>query len=117
MHDCSRPGISHLSEKGHSSFPTPMKTLIEARSPNAGFTSLILVLAAAIPAVAADRKVPKDYATIQAAVDAASNGDTIQIASGVYVETVRILSKQLTLVGQSGTILRASEAMPLPPDS
>ena len=87
-----------------------MKTLMEAR-PNATFTSLILGLAAAASAIAADLKVPSDYPTIQAAVDAAQSNDTIRIASGVYAAQVKIISKKLTLIGQPGTILRATKEM------
>ncbi len=88
-----------------------MKTLMKTR-PNTTFTSLVLGLVAAASAIAADLKVPSvDYPTIQAAVDAASDGDTIRIASGVYTNQVRITSKRLTLIGQPGTILRATEQM------
>lgn len=60
---------------------------------------------------AAERHVPADYATIQAAVIAAASGDTIHIASGVYVEQTWITNKNLTLIGQPGTILRAFPGM------
>lgn len=39
------------------------------------------------------------YGTIQQAVNAASNGDIVQIASGVYFETVDITNKNINLVG------------------
>ena len=61
--------------------------------------------------LAADLRVPADYPTIQAAVDAAASGDTIRIAPGVYVEQTRVTNKSLTLVGQPGTILRAFAGM------
>ena len=62
-------------------------------------------------ATAADLRVPANYPTVQAAVDAAADGDRIHIASGVYKEQVQIISKRLTLIGQPGTILRATEQM------
>lgn len=50
--------------------------------------------------------VPDEYATIQAAIDAANVGDTIYVKDGTYVENV-IVNKAITLVGQSmeGTIV------------
>jgi hypothetical protein len=88
-----------------------MKTLIETR-PNATFASLVLGLVAAASTIAADLNVPTTaYPTIQAAVDAAQTNDTIRIAPGVYTEQVRISTNKLTLIGQPGTILRATEQM------
>lgn len=43
--------------------------------------------------------VPEDYATIQAAVDAAASGDTVQVAAGEYSETVVTLHAGVTLQG------------------
>jgi hypothetical protein len=71
----------------------------------------VLAVAGASNVRAGDLHVPTDYATIQAAVDAASSGDTIHIAPGVYTEQTRIFSKELTLIGQPGTILRAFQGM------
>ena len=39
------------------------------------------------------------YATIQAAVDAAANGDTIEITAGTYTEDVTITGKSITIDG------------------
>ena len=87
-----------------------MKTLIETLS-RATLVSLLLSLSATSPTTAADLNVPADHPTIQDAVDAAQTDDTIRIAPGVYTDQVRIISKALTLIGQPGTILRATEAM------
>jgi nitrous oxidase accessory protein len=45
-----------------------------------------------------DNEGDEDFTTIQAAVDAAVNGDTIQIYSGMYIENIQI-EKALTLTG------------------
>jgi hypothetical protein len=71
-----------------------------------------LVLAGAGNVRAADLHVPADYATIQAAVDAAASGDTIHIAPGVYKEQADIVDKDLTLIGR-GAVLRAHGDMAL----
>ncbi|MGR3220579.1 MAG: right-handed parallel beta-helix repeat-containing protein, partial [Candidatus Anammoxibacter sp.] len=44
--------------------------------------------------------VPGDFKTIQAAIDAALDGDTILVASGAYKETLEIIDKDLTLQGE-----------------
>ena len=43
--------------------------------------------------------VPLAYPTIQAAVDAASDGDTVLVLPGVYRESVDLVGKRLSLVG------------------
>jgi nitrous oxidase accessory protein NosD len=73
--------------------------------------TLVLLFGAVASANAADLRVPLDYPTIQAAVNAAHTNDTIQIASGVYTGQVQIISKVITLAGQPGTILRATTNM------
>lgn len=83
----------------------PMKTTIQK------LTHSVLFAATALAASAADIDVPADYATIQAAVDAAASGDTIHIGPGVYVEQTSITNKNLTLIGQPGSILRAFPGM------
>lgn len=51
------------------------------------------------------------YKSIQAAVDAANDGDQIVIRAGKYVEQVTIIGKNLTLVGRSGAVIKAPAAM------
>ena len=46
--------------------------------------------------------VPDPYPTIQAAVNAASPGDTIEVAAGIYYENV-FLNKSVTLTGEDST--------------
>jgi len=43
--------------------------------------------------------VPEDYATIEAAVEAARPGNGITIAPGIFVETLKISKRQLILAG------------------
>lgn len=88
-----------------------MNTLNEARATKA-IALLTLGLTFCAAATAADLRVPTtNYPTIQSAIDAAQTNDTIHVAAGVYTEQVRISAKKLTLTGQPGTILRATEQM------
>ncbi|MBU4284983.1 right-handed parallel beta-helix repeat-containing protein [Patescibacteria group bacterium] len=45
-------------------------------------------------------KVPADYATIQSALDASINGDTISVSKGTYKENI-VISKNVKLIGES----------------
>jgi len=45
--------------------------------------------------------VPDDYSTIQAAINAASSGDTVYVKAGTYRENVVVGSKALSLVGEN----------------
>ena len=89
-----------------------MKKLTETR-PKISLAILFLGLAATSFATAADLNVPTTvYPAIQAAVNAAHTNDTIHIAPGVYTGQVLIFANKLTLIGQPGTVLRATENMP-----
>lgn len=45
-------------------------------------------------------KVPLDYSTIQAGLDASINGDTISVSKGTYKENI-VINKNIKLVGES----------------
>lgn len=86
-----------------------MKTLRTVATENA-LAGLVLGWAS-LQATAAVIRVPAQYPTIQAAVDAAASGDEIRIAPGTYTEQVLIASKNLRLVGAPGTVLKAFAGM------
>jgi parallel beta-helix repeat protein len=55
--------------------------------------------------------VPDDYLTIQAAVDAASPGDTIIVRAGTYTENIDVNTDHLTIQSENGaakTIIKAA---------
>lgn len=53
----------------------------------------------------------KCFSTIQAAVDAADDGDRISIRAGKYVEQITILDKDLSLIGWPGVVIQAPTGM------
>ena len=65
--------------------------------------ALVLVfsfsLIPAMPAMATTINVPGDHSTIQAAIDAASPYDTINVAAGTYTEYLHITTDDLTIEG------------------
>ncbi|MGA3114732.1 MAG: IPT/TIG domain-containing protein [Syntrophobacteraceae bacterium] len=61
-----------------------------------------VILGSAFGANAATINVPDDYATIQAAIDAANDGDTVLVAPGTYVECIEILGKGITVASIAG---------------
>jgi pectin methylesterase-like acyl-CoA thioesterase len=59
--------------------------------------AIAAAFAVANAASAADRLVPKQYATIQAAINASSNGDVVQVSPGTYSERIRFNGKAITV--------------------
>lgn len=64
------------------------------------FVGIILFLAGAALGNTID--VPGDYPTIQAAIDAAANGDTIRVAPGTYLENIVFKGKAIVLESTHG---------------
>ena len=71
--------------------------------------SAMLLVAFGTPALAQSRSlvlhVPEDYATIQAAVDAATEGNTVQVAAGLYNEKVAVSMSNIRLHAAEGAVL------------
>lgn len=61
------------------------------------YVALSLIAASSSHCVAGTRHVPKDYPTIQAAIDASENGDTVLVAPGKYPGELKIAAKNITL--------------------
>ena len=61
-----------------------------------------LLLSVATATFAATINVPADQPTIQAGINAASNGDTILVAPGKYLENINFMGKAITVVSSGG---------------
>ena len=65
--------------------------------------SIVAALAMlALPALASTINVPKDQPTIQAGINAASNGDTVLVAPGTYFENIDFKGKAITVTSSGG---------------
>jgi len=65
-------------------------------------TTLIFLFAISLDSYSATIEVPKDYSTIQAAIDAAVSDDTVLVAPGTYVENINFRGKAITLTSSGG---------------
>ncbi len=67
----------------------------------------------ACDARAVELRVPEDYSTIQAAVDAASGGDLVDVAPGFYFEEVDFLGKAIHVRARgANTVIAGEQAHP-----
>lgn len=55
-----------------------------------------------IPHIPTTIRVPLDFPSIQSAVYASRNGDTVLVAAGVYTENIHVVGRGITLVSESG---------------
>lgn len=79
-------------------------------------STMLLLLATTIGASAgaAERRVPEDHPTVQAAIAAAGDGDTVLVGPGVWNEDLDFLGKAIAVVGAGAdTVLRGTGTGPV----
>jgi len=75
-----------------------------------------LLVAVQVEAKATIRRVPADYSTIQQAINASVNDDTVAVAPGTYVENINFLGKAIIVTSEAGpqvTIIDGNRAGPV----
>ena len=67
--------------------------------------SLFLTSAALADTWTVDDDGKADFDNIQAAIDAASDGDTVEVQAGTYFETIDFLGKSISVTGVAGSVV------------
>ncbi len=70
----------------------------------------VLIAYGALAAHATDRRVPSQYGTIQAAIDASNSFDRVLVAPGTYRERLRIRGMWLTIESEQGASVTTIDA-------
>ena len=58
------------------------------------------------------RNVPAQFPTIQGAIGASSNGDTVMVAAGTYNEALNFLGKSVSVIGAAGALTTIIQGTP-----
>ena len=75
----------------------------------------VIILFSALPALGKVIHVPADQPTIQAGINAASNGDTVLVSPGTYKENISFNGKSITVASQSGPAVTMIDGQQLAP--
>jgi len=89
---------------GGQFFASRNVTYLGSESPE---TSLTIFADALVKTWTVDDNGPADFHTIQAAINAAENGDSVEVSEGYYIEHV-VLNKTLTLVSLENAVIDAN---------
>jgi parallel beta-helix repeat protein len=87
--------------------------------PERSCVTFVVVFLLGFFAVAADAaviRVPADFATIQGGINAAADGDTVQVAPGTYLENIGFLGKAIRVASEQGpavTIIDGNHSGPV----
>jgi predicted outer membrane repeat protein len=71
-------------------------------NPRAPLLCLIFILIISVVAQGDTIYVPDDYPTIQEAIDASENGDSVVVRVGTYAENINFLGKAIRVMGEQG---------------